>query len=55
MTTVELKPNKIKIYGHCYNDEKGKDIVCAAISTLSEATCNFLKATDNKVSYIDCD
>lgn len=55
MTTVDLKPTKIRIDGHCNHDEIGKDIVCAAISTLSEATYNYLLATGNKVSYIDCE
>lgn len=49
MTTIEIKPNKIYVHGHSGYDVIGKDIVCAAISTLTEATYNYLLATQNKV------
>ena len=50
MTTIEVKDDKIRVYGHSGYAPIGHDIVCAAISTLTEATYNYLVATKNKVS-----
>lgn len=55
MTTIKIIDNKIEIKGHSEYDEKGKDIVCAAISVLSEATYNYLKATSNTVEMTAVD
>ena len=50
MTTIEVKDDKIRVYGHSGYAESGHDIVCAAISTLTEATYNYLVATENEVN-----
>lgn len=50
MTTIDIKLDKIRVYGHSGYAPIGKDIVCAAISTLTEATYNYLLATKNKVN-----
>ena len=50
MTTIEIKEDIIRVYGHSGYAPIGKDIVCAAISTLTEATYNYLVATKNKVN-----
>jgi uncharacterized protein YsxB (DUF464 family) len=50
MTTIDMRENIIRVYGHSGYAERGHDIVCAAISTLTEATYNYLVATKNKVN-----
>ena len=50
MTTIEIKEDIVRVYGHSGYAPIGKDIVCAAISTLTEATYNYLVATKNKVN-----
>lgn len=50
MTTIKVSDDFIEVKGHSYYAESGKDIVCSAISVLSEATYNYLKCTKNKVS-----
>lgn len=55
MTTITVGKYYIKVEGHSGYAEKGKDIVCAAISTLVEATYNYLLATRNEVSKKDDD
>lgn len=55
MTTVKIDGNKIVVKGHSEYDEKGRDIVCAAISVLTEATYNYLKATENNVGMTAMD
>ena len=55
MTIIEIRENEISIKGHSGYAEEGKDIVCAAISTLSEATYNYLVATKNKVNIEESD
>ena len=49
MTTIKIEEKKIEVQGHSGYAKKGSDIVCAAISTLIEATYNYLKATGNIV------
>ena len=49
MTTIEIKDRYIEIVGHSGYAPAGSDIVCAAISTLSQATFNYLEATSNEV------
>ena len=49
MTHITIESTKITISGHSGYDVYGKDIVCAAISTLSESTYRYLKATGNRV------
>lgn len=55
MTTIEVKENSIRVYGHSMYADIGHDIVCAAISTLTEATYNYLLATENKVANEESD
>ena len=50
MTIIEINDNKIDIRGHSGYGAKGNDIVCSAISTLTEATYNYLIALDNDVN-----
>ena len=50
MTTIDIRQDIIRVYGHSGYAPVGKDIVCAAISTLTEATYNYLVATKNKVN-----
>lgn len=50
MTTIDVKEDIIRVYGHSGYAPIGKDIVCAAISTLTEATYNYLVATKNQVN-----
>ncbi len=55
MTTIKIREKEIEVKGHSGYAEKGRDIVCAAISTLVEATYNYLKVTGNivKMTAID--
>lgn len=55
MTTIQVSDKQIIIKGHSGYDEPGKDIVCAAISTLSDATYNYLAALGNKVNKVEGD
>ncbi len=48
MTTIRVEKDFIEVSGHSGYSTVGTDIVCAAISTLSEATYNYLIATKNK-------
>ena len=62
MIKVEVKKNNILILGHANFDEYGKDIVCAAASSIVitsiEAIAKFdinainIKQTDNKLEII---
>lgn len=49
MTTIKVNEKFIELEGHSGYGTEGNDIVCSAISTLSEATYNYLKCTKNKV------
>lgn len=49
MTTIDIREDIIRVYGHSGYAPIGQDIVCAAISTLTEATYNYFLATRNKV------
>ena len=53
MTTIKITPQEIEVSGHSGYAEIGKDIVCAAISTLTQATYNYLRKTDNLVVLQD--
>lgn len=55
MTIIYINNKKIKVYGHSGYAEIGKDIVCAAISTLVQSLYRFLIVTNNQVEYIDDD
>lgn len=43
MIEVTIRKNEIKIYGHAGCAEKGKDIVCAAVSILEHTLLRSLK------------
>ena len=49
MTLIDIKDKHIEVKGHSGYAPVGYDIVCAAISTLIEATYNYLEATGNDV------
>ena len=53
MTLIQITSKEIKVNGHSGYAEYGKDIVCSAISTLIEATYNYLKATENIVELVE--
>ena len=55
MTKIEISDKKINVYGHSGYEERGKDIVCASISTLVESTYLYLKATNNDVNSLEED
>ena len=49
MTLIDIKAKYIEVKGHSGYAPIGSDIVCAAISTLIQATYNYLEATGNDV------
>lgn len=55
MTTIKVTDKFIEIKGHSGYAPEGQDIVCSAISTLSEATYNYLKSTRNRVKFVEND
>jgi len=53
MTTIEIGTDYIHVFGHSGYAEEGKDIVCAAISVLTESLDRYLKTTENDVSSVE--
>ena len=53
MTTIQVSEKQIIVKGHSGYAEPGKDIVCAAISTLTEATYNYMFALGCRVHKIE--
>ena len=52
MIKVDIKKNHIKISGHALFSEYGKDIVCAAASSIVITSINGILRLDNKaISY----
>ncbi|GEM_PF-540700 len=53
MVTVTYNPDKhlLRIKGHAEYAEKGKDIICAAISTTFYSLANFLNQYDQKATF----
>ena len=49
MTLINIKDKYIEIKGHSGYAPMGYDIVCSAISTLSQATYNYLESVGNDV------
>lgn len=49
MITIDKKDNKITISGHSGYAEHGKDIVCAAISTIVITSINAIESVCNGV------
>lgn len=50
MTTVKVTKEYIEVKGHSGYDIAGRDIVCAGISVLIQATYNYMKVTGNRVA-----
>ena len=52
MIKIDVKGNHIKISGHATFDEYGKDIVCAAASSIVTTSINgILRLDDKAISY----
>ena len=56
MIKVEIKNNLITIKGHAGYDDKGKDIVCASVSSIVITTINGIIEIDkDAIDYSDLD
>ena len=56
MIKVELKNNLITIKGHAGYEDKGKDIVCASVSSIVITTINGIIEIDkDAIDYSDLD
>ena len=56
MIKVEIKENLITIKGHAGFDEKGKDIVCASVSSIVITTINgIIEINPEAIDYSDLD
>ncbi len=56
MIKINIKKNHIEIKGHAMYDDKGKDIVCAAVSTIVITTVNAIIRFDkNAIKYEEKD
>ena len=56
MIKVELKDNLITIKGHAGYDDKGKDIVCASVSSIVITTINgIIEINPDAIDYSDLD
>jgi hypothetical protein len=56
MIKVEIKDNLITIKGHAGFDEKGKDIVCASVSSIVITTINgIIEINPEAIDYSDLD
>ena len=56
MIKVELKENLITIKGHAGYDDKGKDIVCASVSSIVITTINgIIEINPDAIDYSDLD
>lgn len=56
MIKVELKDNLITIKGHAGYDDKGKDIVCASVSSIVITTINaIIEINSDAIDYSDLD
>ena len=56
MIKVELKDNLITIKGHAGYDDKGKDIVCASVSSIVITTINaIVEINPEAIDYSDLD
>lgn len=53
MIVVTVSEDGIRIEGHADHDEKGKDIVCAAVSTLAQTLIKSLESfTHDKLWHV---
>ena len=56
MIKIELKNNLITIKGHAGYDDKGKDIVCASVSSIVITTINaIIEINPDAIDYSDLD
>lgn len=55
MTLIEIKDKYISVSGHSGYAPIGSDIVCSAISTLIQATYNYLEAVGNELDIESSD
>ena len=56
MIKVEIKNNLITIKGHAGYDDKGKDIVCASVSSIVITTINaIVEINPEAIDYSDLD
>jgi len=55
MTTIEIGEDHIHVFGHSGYAESGHDIVCSAISVLTESLDRYLRRTENQVETIESD
>lgn len=52
MITIQIKKDKISVHGHAEAGPKGQDIVCAAVSTLTQNLISSIEdLTEDKISY----
>ncbi len=56
MIKINVKRSNKKVYelvikGHANYDDMGKDIVCAAVSTMAETTVNNIIVLDESIDY----
>ena len=52
MITIQIKKDKISVHGHAEAGPKGQDIVCAAVSTLTQNLISSIEElTDDKIKY----
>ena len=56
MIKVNIEDKLITIKGHANYDDKGKDIVCASVSSIAITTINAIIEIDNEaIDYSDLD
>lgn len=55
MTTIDISKDYIHVFGHSGYAPEGFDIVCAAISTLTESLYRYLLVTKNKVECAEAE
>ena len=53
MIKVLVSKNKIEIIGHSDYDNRGKDIVCSAVSSIVTTTINGIISIDSDAIYYD--
>jgi len=53
MINITITTDGIHVRGHAEAGPKGQDIVCAAISTLTQnLICSFERLTEDKIKYV---
>ena len=55
MTTIDVGEDYIHVFGHSGYAESGHDIVCSAISVLTESLDRYLRRTENQVESCESD